>query len=77
MVHTKDDLPDALLLNGFQSMKFSNTTQQEHMLDLKKKMNRRESTRKIPCVQYEYNTCQSIEDNQLILEKFNCHIPIL
>ena len=25
----------------------------------------------------EYNTCQSIEDNQLILDKFHCHIPIL
>ena len=77
MLHTKNDLPDALLLNGFQGMKFSNTTKQEHKLEIKKKMNRRESTRKVPCVRYEYNTCQSIEDNQLILEKFHCHIPIL
>ena len=77
ILHTKDDLPDALLLNGFQNMKFLNATRQEHRMDLKKKMNRRESTRRVPCVQYEYNTCQSIEDNQLILEKFNCHIPIL
>ena len=52
MLHTKDDLPDALLLNGFQNMKFLNATRQEHRLDLKKKMNRRESTRKVPCVQY-------------------------
>ena len=44
---------------------------------MKKKINRRESTRKVPCVQYEYNTCQNIEDNQLILEKFHCRIPIL
>ena len=77
MLSTKDDLPDALLLNGFQNMKFSNAARQEHKLVLKKKMNRRESTRKVPCVQYEHNTCQSIEDNQLILEKFHCHIPIL
>ena len=28
-------------------------------------------------IQYEYNTCQNIEDNQFILEKFNCRIPIL
>ena len=44
---------------------------------MRKKINRRESTRKIPCVQYEYNTCQNIEDNQLILDKFNCRIQIL
>ena len=77
MLHTKNDLPDAFILNGFQSMTFSNTTKQEHKLDLKKKINRRESTREVPCVQYEYNTCQSIEDNQLVLEKFHCRIPIL
>ena len=48
-----------------------------HKIDLKKKINKRESTRKTPCVQYEYNTCQNIEDNQLILDKFHCRIPIL
>ena len=77
MVHTKHDLPDALILNGFQYMTFPNTTNQYHILNLKKKINRRESTRKVPCVQYEFNTCQNIEDNQLILDKFNCQIPIL
>ena len=77
MVHTKDDLPDALKLNGFKKLRFSNTTKELHTFDLKKKMNRRESTRKVPCVHYEYNTCQNIEDNQLILDKFDCQIPIL
>ena len=77
MVHTKHDLPDALILNGFKNLKFSNTTKQWHTFNLKKKINRRESTRKIPCVHYEYNTCQNIEDNQLILDKFDCQIPIL
>ena len=77
MVHTKHDLPDALILNGFKKLKFSNTTKQWHTFNLIKKINRRESTRKFPCVHYEYNTCQNIEDNQLILDKFDCQIPIL
>ena len=77
MVHTKYDLPDALILNGFKNVKFSNTTKQWHTFNLKKKINRRESTRKVPCVHYEYNTCQNIEDNQLILDEFDCQIPIL
>ena len=76
-VHRKHDLPDALILNGFQYLMFPNTTNQYHSINLKKKINRRESTRKVPCVQYEFNTCQNIEDNQLILDKFNCQIPIL
>ena len=77
MLHTKADLPDAFVLNGGQMITFSNTTNQRHDFNLKKKINMRESTRKFPCVQYEYNTCQNIEDNQFILEKFNCRIPIL
>ena len=44
---------------------------------MKKQINKRESTRKVPCEKYEYRTCQSIEDNQLILNKFHCRIPIL
>ena len=77
MLHTKNDLPDAFLLNGSLTPKLSNITKQMHKLELTKKINKRESTRKNPCVKYEYNTCQSIEDNQLILDKFHCHIPIL
>ena len=53
------------------------TKAEVHKIDLKKKINKRESTRKTPCVQYEYNTCQNIEDNRLILDKFHCRIPIL
>ena len=77
MLHTKNDLPDAIILNGYQSITFSNTTKQAHLIGLKKRTNRRETTRKVPCSQYEYNTCQSIEDNQLILDNFHCRIPIL
>ena len=77
MMHTKHDLPDALLLNGFQILTIKNITNQSHSFNLKKKTNRRESTRKVPCVQYEYNTCKNIEDNQLVLDKFQCRIPIL
>ena len=78
MVHARNDSPDALQLNGLLSVNLSPTTKPEiHKIDLKKKINKRESTRKTPCVQYEYNSCQNIEDNQLILDKFNCRIPIL
>ena len=77
MFHTKNDLPDAFILNGFQSVTFSNTTKQAHKFNLKKKTNRRETTRKVPCSQYEYNTCQNIEDNQLVFDDFHCRIPIL
>ena len=78
MVHARNDSPDALQLNGLLSVNLPSTTKPEiHKIDLKKKINKRESTRKAPCVQYEYNTCQNIEDNQLILDKFHCRIPIL
>ena len=77
LLHTKNDLPDASVLNGFHPMTFSNKTKQAYKFDLKKKINVRESTRKVPCMKYEYNTCRNIEDNQLILEKFHCRIPIL
>ena len=79
MVHARNDSPDALQLNGLLSVNLppSTTKPEIHKIDLKKKINKRESTRKTPCVQYEYNTCQNIEDNQLILNKFHCRIPIL
>ena len=77
MLHTKNDLPDAFVLNGARMFTFSNTTNQRHKFDVKKKVYKRESTRKVPCVHYEYNTCQNIEDNQLILDKFDCQIPII
>ena len=32
---------------------------------------------KVPCAQYEQQTCQNIENNILVLDKFNCQIPIL
>ena len=77
MLHTKNDLPDAVVLNGFHQITFSNKTKQAYKLALKKKIHVREPTRKVPCMKYEYNTCQNIEDNRLILEKFHCSIPIL
>ena len=79
MVHARNDSPDALQLNGLLSVNLppSTTKPEIHKIDLKKKINKRESTRKTPCVQYEYNTCQNIEDNQLVLDKFHCRLPIL
>ena len=37
MLHTKNDLPDAFILNGGQMIKFSNTTKQRHKFDLKRR----------------------------------------
>ena len=47
------------------------------MLRFRKKIIKKESTRKAPCVKHEHNTCKSIEDNQLVLERFHCSLPIL
>ena len=48
-----------------------------HKFEIRKKINKRESTRKVPCEKHEYRTCQSIEKSKAIFEKFGCHIPIL
>ena len=77
MVHTWNDFPDALHLNVLVSVMFSTAKREIHKIDLKKKISKREPTRKVPCVQYEYNTCQNIEDNQLVLDKFHCRLPML
>ena len=77
ILHTSVDLPDAPLFNGFSTLSFSDQVKQAHTVDIRKKINKRESTRKVPCVKYEYLTCRSIEDNVLIFERFHCIIPIL
>ena len=77
ILHTSVDLPDAPLFNGFSTLSFSDQIKQAHTVDIRKKINKRESTRKVPCVKYEYLTCRSIEDNVLIFERFHCIIPIL
>lgn len=77
LLHTWDDLPDAETLNGELTFSFSNKTIEAHVIMIRKKRNKRVSTRKVPCVQYEHNTCQSIEDYELILDQFKCKIPIL
>ena len=48
-----------------------------HKIEIQKKINKRVSTRESPCVEYEYNTCQNIEANKLVLDQFSCQIPIL
>ena len=65
------------LLLGYLSLSFSDETKEVHNIVLRKKINKKESTRKSPCVEYEYNACQSIENNELIFNRFNCNIPIL
>ena len=77
LLHSKKDLPDAKLLNGENLLSFSNETKEVHKIGIRKRITKRESTRKVPCEQYEYKTCQDIEDNKLVLNRFNCCIPIL
>ena len=76
-LHTRNDLPDADRLNDISYLSFSNTTQVAHEISVQKKRSKREATRNVPCVQYEHNSCQSIKDNKLILDRFQCKIPIL
>ena len=77
MLNTRYDLPDAIQLNGYFVLSFSDKIKQAHKFELRKKINKRESTRNVPCVEYEHRTCQSIEDNKEIIEKFNCSMPSL
>ena len=77
MLHTRLDLPDAYALNEYIVLSFSDKLEQVHVFELQKKINKREPTRNVPCQKYEYRTCQSIEKNEAIFEKFGCSIPIL
>ena len=77
MLNTRYDLPDAIQLNGYFVISFSDKIKQAHKFELRKKINKRESTRNVPCKKYEHRTCQSIKDNKEIIEKFNCSMPSL
>ena len=77
LLHTRFDLPDAIQLNGYFVISFSDKIKQAHKFELRKKINKRESTRNVPCVEYEHRTCKSIEDNKEIIAKFNCSMPSL
>ena len=76
-LHTKNDLPDAFQLNGRISLSVSNQSKETHKIAIQKIYSEREPTRKIPCTQYEYMTCQNIEDNYLVLNQYNCQIPAI
>ena len=77
ILHSKNDLPDADLLNGLIRISNSNDNPMVHFINIGKKISQRAPTRKIPCAQLEYKTCQNIEDNEMVLDKFNCRVPIL
>ena len=78
ILHTRIDLPDAYELNGYSFLSFIfDKIHKVHKVEFRKKINKIESTRKAPCVKHEYSTCQSIEDNRKIFERFHCSIPIL
>ena len=77
MMHTRLDFPDALMLNGYLDLSFLDKIQKVHKVEFRKKISKKESTRKAPCVKHEHNTCQSIADNRVIFERFHCMVPIL
>ena len=77
MLHTRFDLPDAFEMNGVTILPFLDEIQIAHKVALRKKVTKKPSTRKAPCVKHEFGTCQSIEDNRIIFEKFHCNIPII
>ena len=76
MLHTRFDLPDASLLNGDLAVS-STEIKKAYKVELRKKKIKRDSTRRVPCGKYERYTCQSIEETESILERYNCSIPIL
>ena len=49
----------------------------QHQIVIRKKISKRVPTTKSPCAQYEYKTCQSIEENKMILEQFNCQLQLI
>ena len=79
MLHTRFDLPDAFQLYGYLALSFANQykSKKVYKVELRKKIIKRESTRRAPCGKYERYTCQSIEDNTSILERFHCSVLIL
>ena len=77
ILHTRFDFPDANEMNGVTKLIFLDEIQQAHLIECRKKITKRESTRRAPCVKHEFGTCQSIEDNKAIFERFHCSVPIL
>ena len=75
--YTRFDLPDAYELNGVTILPFSDEIKQVHKVECRKKISKKASTRKAPCVKHEYGTCQNIEANRVIFERFHCRIPII
>ena len=72
ILHARFDLPDAKRLFGFLPVSFSDKTKEVHRILLRKKIIKKESTRKAPCVKHEYTTCRNIENTVSIFEKFHC-----
>ena len=77
ILHTKYDFPDANLLNGYTGLLNLKENKKLHLLEIRKIISKRVSTRNTPCSPVEHQTCLNIEDNKMVLEKFKCQIPIL
>ena len=77
IIHTNCDFPDAIQLNGYTHISNLREKRKLHKLDIRKIVSKRVSTQKIPCTQYDHQTCLNIEDSYFVLRNFNCQIPIL
>lgn len=74
-LHSHDDLADAGRINpevyvGDDKIEFLDCF-------IKKTIIKRESTRKYPCGKFQQKTFEEIEEYQMVLDNFGCHIPIL
>ena len=77
LFHTKDDLPDSIQMNGWNFLLINNRQKQQHVFTIRKIKSTRDSTRNTPCNLFERETCQNFENNNMVLKRFNCQIPIL
>ena len=77
LLHSLNDMPDSSFLNGKTYISIARDEIEAHKIEIRKKVSKRQSTRSMPCTQYEKRTCQNIEDNVLIMDKFNCRLPFL
>ena len=76
LFHTIYDLPDSVQMNGWNFLSIDDMIKQ-YIITIQKIKSKRDSTRNMPCNLFERETCQNFENNKLVLERFNCQIPIL
>ena len=75
MLHTQNDAPDAMRSHPFFYPKAKD--KKYYSIKLRKKILNKQSTKKEPCWESSYETCQDLKDCYTIVEKYNCSTPYL